>query len=669
MNLLNFRSMKRSQSTFRFPALCAVLAAVLSAGIARGQIAEQTVSLVSGWNAVWLEVEPIYPAGHPKAGQPKAPGDVFPAEVLTVISPKPLAGTAEFFAADPTNVGSFNQEDWEQWHNPAGVDDNLALVTGNRAYLIEVSGNKNFVLAGKVRFHRPVWAPDRYNLVGFGLDGTPSFVSFFRASDSRHTPGKIYRLKPDGNWVTATTAPVQAMKSDEAYWIFSSGPSTYMGPVAVDFDLATTGLLNFGGPEDAVVVDSGVDAKDLDLKSLVFTNLEALPAIPPAIPSMLQVTNLDPAAGAPGDLELLAVRPTTDPLGWESVAMIGGGAGLQETIALQSSATLTIGAKRNWTTGLAGRTNIYRLTTGAGSAFWFTASALNSSLQLPTDTMVGDAGAVAGLWVGEVSVNAASSIVVDGAPVLPAATPAPIRLLLHSNNLGAVSLLSQVTIMQTRSADPEILPVPVLVVDQAKIPFFEGIKERNGKQVGVRLEAVSYDMPRRTDAASQSVNPLNPANPDLIDMIVAESTSPVTEWLSGAGLYTDRLLVDEAAIDSYLLFRTIRPPALKEVYQLSLPVSGAIGAGKTVQTNADTLILDPFHRSNPYRHAFDQRHPKGPKITREMTIVFDPTQSTPGLLRGTYHEILKGVIASDIELSGAIRLRLVSDVDTLDAAP
>jgi len=65
---------------------------------AQAQTATQSVTLSAGWNAVWLEVEPVNASG-PYAGQPKAPQDVFnnPA-VLIVATPKPLAGTAEFFA-------------------------------------------------------------------------------------------------------------------------------------------------------------------------------------------------------------------------------------------------------------------------------------------------------------------------------------------------------------------------------------------------------------------------------------------------------------------------------------------------------------------------------------------------------------------------------------------
>lgn len=667
MNPLNFK-----------PARLAVLSIVAMALLAvrlHAQSAEQTISLVNGWNAVWLEVEPTYPDGHPKAGQPKSPADVFPAEVLTVISPKLLAGTAEFFAQDPTTAGTFNQAGWEQWHNPAGVDDNLALITGNRPYLVEVSGNKNFIVEGKVRFHRPVWTPDRYNLVGFGLDGSPTFNAFFGPSGTKHPVTRIFRLNSaTGNWQLVTGTGL--MVSNQAYWIFCSGPSDYMGPVAVEFDGMAAGRMNFGGPGDAVTVDPGIDAQELDLDELVFTNLGSTTAIP----SMEQTPNLDPGAGAIADLELVAVRPKSGTIAYESVATIGSGAGLQENVAGLSSATLTMGAKRNWTAGLAARTNLYRLKTGGGGAMWLPVTALNSDLNAPTDLLVGDVSSVAGLWVGEVSVNAVSSLVVDGAPVVPAAAPAPLRLLLHSDASGAVRLLSQVTIMQTKTADPQIAPVPVLVVDQAKIPFFEGIKERNGKRVGLRLESVAFDMPRKLDAASQDAlieDPefllLTDLSPELQDAL---SQNPLTRTTA----QTDLIAANTAAIDAakstipsllpgYLESRDSRPPKLVEDYQLTLPMTGAIGSGKTVQTQAGKLVLDPFHRSNPFRHAYHPHHARGPAITREITIVFDATQSVTDRLHGTYTETIQKLTKSNITLTGSIEMRRVSAVATLDTAP
>ncbi len=104
--------------------------------------------------------------------------------------------------------------------------------------------------------------------------------------------------------------------------------------------------------------------------------------------------------------------------------------------------------------------------------------------------------------------------------------------------------------------------------------------------------------------------------------------------------------------------RQTRPPSLSEVYHLTWPMEGAIGAGKTVRTaSARPLVLDPFHRSNPLRHAYHQSHSKGPEIRREFVFVFEPEPQADGV---------NGLIQSELRSSGTIQLRRVSTVAHLE---
>lgn len=409
-----------------------------------------------------------------------------------------------------------------------------------------------------------------------------------------------------------------------------------MGPVAVDFGQGAIGELNFGGPANAVSVGSGVDTLTLDLKELVFTNLGATAASPE-----LDLITADPGAGS---LALHVVKPAADSLAYvrgnqvDSTPGAGFSSSLDKVVPSQGSAILTLGAQRLWSTGLSLRTNVYRLSTGpSGAAFWLPVSAVNSELQAPTDLVPTGAAANAGLWVGEIIVDSVTSIVENGAPSRPSAGSVPMRLLLHSDSSGGVRLLSHVTIMQTKTADPQIDPVPVLVVDPQRIPFFEGIKERNGKRVGLRLESVAYTMPRKIDAASQAALLADPAYPSLT----------------------------ESGITDFLLARQSRPPSLAEIYHLSWPMNGAVGAGKTLETS---LVLDPFHRGNPFRHAYHNQHARGPNITRAMTVVFDPDQDVADRLRGSFTETLQGLIQSNLTVTGRLEIHRISPVTTLEGA-
>jgi hypothetical protein len=598
--------MKRSSWSLKWLSTVVLVGLVTEAASALAQTAPQAITLVPGWNAVWLEVEPLYPTGDSKAGQPKAPADVFTNSAIDIVAtPKPLASSAEFFATEPGSVPTsggvtdFNRDEWLQWKRvDAAGTSNLAAIFGNRPYLIHSTGAAavTLTLTGKARFFRPKWTPDRYNLLGFGLEGTRTFTMFFGPSGTKHPVDKIFTLNASGSWVKVT--PGQTMESDKAYWIFSSGPSTYMGPVAFDFDCAvSTGSLDYAGPGDAVKV--GTDT--LDLKELTFTNLGATSATPTAT-----AISADPA------LMLYRVTPASTNL---SYVRGNGFLAAFVPVASQQTLTLTIGAKRTFIDDSL-HTSLYRLKTStAGASFYLPVTALRSEVQ-QTAIAGGAAPAslVTGLWVGDVVVDTATSIVVDGAPAQATTGTAPLRIIMHSDAGGTVRLLSQVTLMQTKTGDPTVSGDPVLVVDPAKIPFFEGIKIRDGKRVGVRVESVAYDMPRSASA-----------------------------W-TGADLIT---------------FAT-RPTALQETYDLSRQMTGAIG-----QTVTTSLTLDPFHRSNPLRHVYHQDLPKGPKITRTMSIVFDAAGEVPDALTGNFTETIQGLIKDNLTLSGRVNLHRVSHVATL----
>jgi len=623
-------------SNFR-SALAVLTTAVLLSVPAWAQEVTQAVTLNAGWNAVWLEVEPVGADGYQKA-----PELVFDNPAIEMIAtPKPLSSTAEFFGDAPGSIGTFNEDGWQQWNQTdAPGTSNLTLVYGNRPYLIKVAtGTPPFSIpiTGKVRFSRPKWTPDRYNLIGFGLEGTRSFTSFFGPAGDKHAVSKIFRLKTNGDWQLVNGS--DTMVSNEAYWIFSNGPSNYMGPVAVDFDLSSSGRLSFGGPSDAVQVGPGVPALELDLEELVFTNLGSSDVVP----------ELDLLAVTPGlgSLSLYVVYPATTGLGYvrgnqvdSSVAV--GSSALGETVPGLKTRILSLGARRNWTTGAAGRFNLYRVKTGTvGASFYLPVTATINNLEYTnTATPISPASERTGLWVGDVVVDSSTSIVENGSPVKTAAVKAPARIIMHYNG-STVRLLSQVTLMRTKTADSDVVPTPVLVIDPARIPFFEGIKERNGKRVGVRMESVTYDMPRKMDAVSQAAILSDPAYPGLTP----------------------------AGLPAFLVSRTVRPPSLKEVYALSLDLAGTLGPSGTLTTIAGTLNLDPFHRSNPFRHPYHQEHSNGPAITRELRIDFDPDQPLGDTLRGAYTETIKGLINTNLTLTGRVELRRVSSVATLEGTP
>ncbi len=639
------------------------------AGVAHAQNATQSVTLTAGWNAVWLEVEPVN-----ASGQTLAPQVVFsnPA-IVTVATPKPLAGLAEFFAQEPGTISTFNQDQWLQWKrtDPSG-SNNLPLINGNTAYLIQVApSTPTFTLTislGKARFFKPTWNPDRYNLIGFGLQATPTFDQFFGPASSKHSVANIFSLNASGAWARVTGT--QAMASGRAYWVFCSGPSNYMGPVSVSFNGTNTGKLDFGGPGDAVTVGAGVDQLDLDLEEINFSNLGPASVTP----------ELDLISKSDDGLALHVVKPATNSLAYirgntvDSAVGAGASAALDETVVTQKNATLTLGGLRAWPDD-APRTNLYRLKTSpTGASFWLPISAVRSEIQQGVGIVSGvPASQVTGLWVGDVIANSVTSIVEDGAPARPAAGTAPLRMILHSDATGQVRLLSQVTVMQAKSADPAIPAERVLVVDPARIPFFEGIKERDGKRVGVRIDSAAYDMPRALDGVSQANMIFDPNFLLLTSLSPALQTALAKDPSIRTPVDTNLINVSTVAINAakatipgllpnYLKSRSIRPPKLTEAYRLNLNASGSVGAGQSLTA---VVNLDPFHRTNPYRHAYHQNLPKGPDVNRTMTVTFDASQPIADRLQGNFSETIRGLIKSDLTLSGRVEFRRISSVATL----
>jgi hypothetical protein len=81
--------------------------------------------------------------------------------------------------------------------------------------------------------------------------------------------------------------------------------------------------------------------------------------------------------------------------------------------------------------------------------------------------------------------------------------------------------------------------------------------------------------------------------------------------------------------------------------------------------DATPLSLDPFHRSNPFRHAFHPQHAVGYAVTRRFSIRFE---TAPGstILTGTYQETTSGLARQDIVSKGSITLQRVSSAATLE---
>ncbi len=183
----------------------------------------QSIALSTGWNAVYLEVDPADPA----------PEDLFadqPVDIVAGFSPAPKSAQ---FMDDPT-VDLLRAYGWHIWYAPTRADHFLTTlhgVKGGAPYLIHARTNAVLAISGRVSTIRPSWTPDAFNFTGFTVQspGSPTFAEFFAGSDA-HQPPVIYRMQA-GTWRKLSDPAATVMRSGEAFWIYCSGRSDYEGPV------------------------------------------------------------------------------------------------------------------------------------------------------------------------------------------------------------------------------------------------------------------------------------------------------------------------------------------------------------------------------------------------------------------------------------------------------
>jgi len=605
-----------------------------------GATATQVIPLEPGWNSVWLEVAPLDGEGSAQSVE-----TVFNnANISYVATPRLPVGTAEFITEQ--SGGSFNQGSWKTWHRASEFGENsLATINGYQAYLVKVDGSNSLSLdvTGEAEFFQSLWTANNYNLLGFSLTGDDTFGNFFAGFTGSHPINKIFRLAADGNWTAVSFS--DTIKSGEAYWIYAEGHSNFTGPVKIDFN--NFDGLNFGpGPAEVEVADpdGGVGTIFVNLSEITLSNISSSE-------QNVSIEKISPATttlSATDDLRIYDITPQPNLLDYAIGSQITDNS--VATLPASTSESVTIGAHRNWSTGSRERENLYRIVIGK-LAYWLPIRAQNGDLiDAVADENAADVASYQGLWIGDAIVNEVTSASESGRPLRSTTSSAPIRFIFHVDASGAVSLLDHVTLMQTKRASEEIQPTLVLVVDDTKIPFFEGIEERSGTLAGKRYESVAYDMPRKVDLATQV---------DLLDEVVNLSEDDSIDDVSDVTL---------ADLSNYINSRSSRPPQLAEDYHLIWGATGGFGPGNAVTTE---LLLDPFHRANPFRHAFHSKHVAGFPITRSITIGFDPTQSA-GRLTGTYTEVLSGAggvagLASfDIVTRGSISLQRISEVGTLE---
>ena len=566
-----------------------LLAAGLIAGPVSAQTAtyQQVIDLEPGWNAIYLDVEP----------EDNRMAAVF-ADVPVISAWRWLPQQAGArFIEDPAE-GLQNIEGWFAWFpepRPEAFLSNLFRVNANTAYLVRVGGTEShqIVLEGRPELVPITWQTDAFTLTGLPVAETnpPTFAEFF-VNSGNHRDQPVYTLGTDGRWtpVDAATTPIEAGR---AYWVYTEGNSTYQGRMEV-------------------VLDQGVSLE----YSAALENIRVVLRNRSDLPGSFQVRRL---SGATMPLAFLNEDPDTGETGWPF---------LPTTYVVDAPARddvfITLGiVRRDFTASR--MEQVLEITdefgervllhAGGNTIQPFVAPTRGGGAKMPTTGF-------AGLWMGEVEVNAVSESQLGG--VTPEDAPQTFnqRFLIHVDTAGQVRLIKDVIQMWQDGTlvpsdeDPAFDEVDepgryVLLTDPALIGLYNGAATRNGQPIGLRFSTVAYDFPG------------------------------------------DSLLFE-----------------------------GEFGPANQITT---TLVIEPDLPTNPFLHRYHPDHDnrdaqflnpriEAYQIVREMRLIFaeeDPTGNTPPgwgetLVGGFFEESITGLHKNTIFTSGEFRFRRISAVPVLN---
>jgi len=267
---------------------------VLTLGAA-GQLAASTLRtqqlvLVKGWNAVWLDVDPV---------DDRVPA-VFDPEKVDVVARYFTPQSQVRFIEDPGEK-AWNAPGWSVWYGPTRAEaflSNLHAAQGGCAYLVHARSACTLGVTGTVRFRPLRWNGDSFNLTGLPVEGTTSltFARFFSGAAGR-LGAQVYRLV-EGSWQKVSSLATTTIRPGEAYWIFCEGKTNYQGPLELRFTGGDT--LNFGDSSNLSIIE---------LTNRATAGFEVTASIEPegdlplirAVPNLAELkTNPVPFTGAAG---------------------------------------------------------------------------------------------------------------------------------------------------------------------------------------------------------------------------------------------------------------------------------------------------------------------------------------------------------------------------------
>lgn len=240
------RARLSSRGVRHWPFALALAATFLAGVSARAQWLTQSLSLKSGWNAVYLHVD----ASHDTLDNLVGADVDNPVREVWMWRPSP--GTAQFIQSPqlPTDTGS----QWIHWSRAEAPSASLSRLVGNAACLVRVDGatpEYTWTLKGKPVPLRYQWTTTGLNLIGFPTPETvsPTLEDFLAPAPELRLSGEFYAYA-GGDLGPANPMRVFAYRTaqvqrGQAFWIRAGTTyNRYFGPFEVE--LSTEAGVRFG---------------------------------------------------------------------------------------------------------------------------------------------------------------------------------------------------------------------------------------------------------------------------------------------------------------------------------------------------------------------------------------------------------------------------------------
>jgi hypothetical protein len=426
----------------------------------------QIIELKTGWNAVYLEVEPEINSQNLSEFIINSTGknsfQEVPIEIISTYSP--LVSSIEYIV-DPSEE-NYKKPSWNIWINDSRQEaflTNLFGLTSNNSYLIKSSSDFNWSVEGEVIQKEKKWEANSFNFVGFDVTSNGiSFETLFSETDALKET-VVYKLV-DSKWYELDSSEFgnELIKKNSSYWVFADGATDFNGILEVKLSNTKINFLNITDVKT-------VELKNTSSKMPLNVNLEL-------------INNDVPLYLVSYDENMSEVK--TEITGAFKSVKIPENSSEKIRFAVRG---IDIPENTNELTGL------LKITTDETQEEKWVSIYANTSdgFLKPTVSEI-----LTGLWFVYVEMNKVNELHSSSTDTLtPKKTPYGfnLQMILHSDSNGNTKLLKEVYVMQTDDQEVDENKTFVLLTDETKIMDYKGIVLKKGELVPVRFMTPSFD--------------------------------------------------------------------------------------------------------------------------------------------------------------------------------